>query len=282
MVNVELTGSTDYFTRGFDLIREPLNLCGSNRDWFCRRAGFGRPSNNSTAIVLGATPWLARRLSRSQNRVWVIDSNEQMLVRAQECVEKGLDTRSAEMQYVHSDWSAMPKLGTDIRLVVGDNAFSFLEFPNGWHTLCSDLFSRMRVGGRIAFRVLSVPRNHRFFSVDDLISSFKSRYLKNYTPIRARLLFDTWNPNTFVIDTQAALTLFESNLEKFKCLVDGNGDSESNDLFTMYKYDGANVLYYAPPIDYILDTIGNVFQIDSVHYGSYDMASYFPLIVAGK
>lgn len=272
--------NTDYMANGFELIGEPLNLLERGREWFAQA---GRIENNgaeSAGLVLGATVWLARLLSRTQRKVILVDSSGVMLDRAKaDIVRLATNDPSGDFVFHQGNWLNLPELAGSLAIVAGDNSFSFLSYPDGWLALCDALADRMHPKGRLLTRVLSLPPTYQTASVEDIICRSLANDSINYTQIRAELLFAHWNSDTYGIETQLALETFEANLDRFEAIF-RKYPVVANDLLTIRKYRDASAIYYAPPLDKVLEVFRTRFTVTDVHFGPYRLSQYFPLIDA--
>ena len=68
--------------------------------------------------------------------------------------------------------------------------------------------------------------------------------------------------------------------QKFDALLCACQVPEENDLVTMDKYRESGAVYYAPPLPSAVDVLRERFHVHAVHFGSYGMHEYFPVIVA--
>ena len=267
----------DFMHTGYAFIKEPLNLCQAGRTWLAGIYDHECNGARQDALVLGATPWIAKLLRRDHRRVVLVDASAEMLRMAR----RELSGDQA-IELVQADWSTIPLRAELIDSVIADNSFSFVPFPEAWIGLCDELETRMRSGGRLLIRVCSVPAGHRSSSVDEIVEQFMAHESINYTEVRATLLFSQWDNATYAIRTEAALAEFEANRASFERLFARFPILPDNDLVTVTKYRGSGAIYYAPPLPEILKVIGRTFRVRSVHFGPYVMSQYFPLLVASK
>jgi hypothetical protein len=271
----------DFMADGYALIDEPLNLRADGQRWFTEIYG-RRREVASAGLVLGATPWLAGLLARTCHHTVMVDVSKAMLEHAFRELSSRSTRKRAPINAVQANWLQMPQRRDAIDIIVGDNAFSFLEYPNNWAQLRDVLSTITRHRGTLLLRVCSVPSSHRSMPLEELVAGFYRRDSLNYTEVRAALLFAHWNPGTFAIKTEEVLESFESNRRLFDPLLKRCADGVDNDLLTLRKYKRSGVVYYAPPLADILSLMGRSFRISSVNYGPYAMSQYFPLIVASK
>jgi SAM-dependent methyltransferase len=220
-------------------------------------------------------------LRRRADPVLVVDMSPVMLARIAAETQRKPGVAVADVQCIQAEWLRMPPFDQQLGVVLADNAFSFLAFPEGWRTLCRVLARRMQRGGRLIMRILSVPVGHRAVSANDLVEQYRGRQRINYTEVRARLLFAHWNGRTRAIVTEDVLNTFETHRDLFEELIRRSG-AEANDLETVEKYRGTGAVYYAPPLADAISVIRERFEVLDVQYGPYAVAEYFPLIVAAK
>lgn len=276
-----VTVNTDYMANGYDLIKEPLNLCRAGQKWFRETVRLKASPGPAIGLVLGASPWIVQLLRRTHRRVIVVDSSPDMLQKLTTVLSRGNTSQpQGFVDCVLGNWLALPEFVQETGVVVGDNSFSFLSFPEVWKALCQDLADRMPAEGRLIIRILSVPANHKVFKPEDILERCLKIAPINCTVARAMLLFSEWNRSTFAIDTEAALDRFEQYFDSFAPLVMAGGTT--NDLLTMRKYRNSAAKYYAPPLEAILDVIREHFTITGVHFGPYVLSDYFPLVVAKR
>ena len=276
------TSPPDFMHKGYVLIKEPLNLREAGQKWFDGVYEQERDRTRQGGLVLGATPWLAKLLCRDYRRVVLVDINEAMLRLSGQELSEDPDASDAKIEFVHADWRAMPMFPEPFSMIIGDNSFSFLPFPEVWNFLCEELGARMCSGAKLLIRVLSVPAGHRSCSADEIVERFIAYDSINYTEVRANLLFSQWDEGTYTIPTERALAEFEANQASFQRLFARFPILPDNDLITVTKYRGSGTIYYAPPLPEIFKLIERTFRVTSVHFGPYAMSQYFPLLVASK
>jgi SAM-dependent methyltransferase len=272
---------SDFMRRDYELVTEPLNLATVGLPWFGAVYHKHVPSGN-LGLVLGATPWACRFVGGTHRRVIAADMSGAMAAMLRADVARTPFAVARSVEVLQVNWLELPDLSEPLDLVVGDNSFSFLRFPDGWQRLCSVLAERMRRGARLVVRVCSTPARHKRVGVDALIARFSAQRSINCTEVRAALLFDHWDRATYAIDTEQALRTFESNRGKFEQMLQVHQVPARNDLMTIVKYRDAQATYYAPPLGEVLDAIGTSFKVISVNIGPFSMGEYFPLIVATK
>lgn len=192
------------------------------------------------------------------------------------------DRPCGEVRFLQESWLDLPRFADPVDAVLGDNSFSFLSYPHDWTRLCNDLADRMSRDAALVVRILSAPKNHVAVEVEELIDRFSRKPSLNCTELRTSLLFNQYNPKTFTISTEAVVDEFEANRPKFERLLRQFRTSPENDLVTVKKYKGCGVSYYAPPLDDVLSLFSHRFKVTSVNFGPYEMAEYFPLIIAHR
>jgi SAM-dependent methyltransferase len=276
------TPRPDFMHTGYAFIKEPLNLWQAGQKWLTGIYEQERDRTRQGALVLGATPWLAKLLCRNYRRVVLVDVNEAMLRLSGQELSEDPAASDAKIEFVQADWTAMPLFPEPFSMVIGDNSFTFLPFAEVWNYLCEELDARMCCGAKLLIRVLSVPAGHRSISADEIVERFIAYDSINYTEVRANLLFSQWDEGTYAISTERALAEFEANQASFQRLFARFPILPDNDLITVTKYRGSGMIYYAPPLPEVLKLIERTFRVTSVHFGPYAMSQYFPLLVASK
>lgn len=269
--------------RDYLAIREPLNLEEGGRAWFRDVFDWRRPADASAALVLGATPWMIEMLLHRQCRqVVAVDMSASMVQLAQGIVGKTSGNDLSKVQFHQSNWLDLSPVTSGIDVVLGDNSLSFLGYPKQWSLVCDHLADRMNPNGTLITRCLSMPKRHKPLSMQEIVDTFISRSSINYTEVRATLLFSRCNRGTYAIDTEQVLEYFESRRADLEPLFSRFPITEDDDLLTVSKYRSSRAVYYAPPLEHVLDVIGKRFRVTDVHFGPYSMAEYFPLIVASR
>jgi SAM-dependent methyltransferase len=272
----------DFLSRDYSIIGEPLNLIDRGRDWFKRICCVDSRDMESSALVLGAIPWIGEHLRQYYKRVILVDVSPAMLEMTRLQLEHLNFAPYGRVDLVQANWTALPDFHEPLSLVVGDNSLSFLQFPDAWLRLFDDLARRMRPGARLLTRMLAIPATHRPLSIDDIICRFAGETYINSTEVRTLLLLSHWNPATYEIQTEDALDTFERNRLLFQPLLDRFTSNADNDLVTVRKYRDTGAVYFAPPLENILDVLRTRFRPIEVHFGPYPLQQYFPLIVAIK
>jgi len=275
MIREEVAHNRDFMQDGYLQIAEPLNLCADGQRWL--HATYERHrTREDVGLVLGATPWIRSLLRATQRAVVSCDISRPMLD-----LTAADGTRRRGSYTVQGDWRALPIRPGAIGTAVGDNSFTYLEFPSGWRHLGGELASAMCPGAMLFARVWSVPPDHQPATVSEIVSRFETAVAINYTEVRTALLFSRLDTRTYAIDTESVLGLYERHAETFTTLL-ARAEGRANDLVTIRKYRNSGAVYYAPPLENILDVLQQWFRIASVEYGPYAMTEYFPLIVASR
>lgn len=280
-----VTRAMDFMRRSYELIDEPLNLSSKGQQWFTRiLAEHYHTAASANGLVLGATPWLSVLMCGAVAKTVVADASAVMLEMCESSVNARWGGRPRQnVSYLHSDWLSMPHAIRDLRLVVGDNSFSFLRYPTDWTCLRDALADRMADGAMLLCRVCSVPAGHRPLSSRDIIErAIHVPAPLNLTAIRAALLFAHWNPDTYAIRPEAALSTFERDRLQFEQILRGTPNPSENDLVSIEKYRGTDAAYYAPPLAEVIALFERRFHVRAVYFGPYEMSQYFPLIAASK
>jgi hypothetical protein len=269
--------ASDFMSVGYGRIEEPLNLKSAGQAWLWTILKHYRPHlTGGRALILGAIPWLADKLSRSWEVVFVVDRSEAMLD-----MLRSPQFSRRKVELIQCDWSHLPCQCSSLDLVIGDNSFSFLPYPAGWESLCANLSSRMSPGAVMLNRICSAPARHCIgASATHLTKWFIQNESVSCTALRAAILFACLDRSSSRIDTEAALEMFERDRATFERALSERGVGEVNDLVTMNKYRGTGASYYAPALGDALDLIARHFDVPGVHFGPYAMSEYFPLIVA--
>src|SRR5688500_17518532 len=73
--------------------------------------------------------------------------------------------------FMKGNWLALPPSVRGLDLVAGDNAFSFLQYPQGWDEMLDVLSDRMTEGSVLFARLLSVPANDRRLSPLEIVKN---------------------------------------------------------------------------------------------------------------
>lgn len=272
----------DFMAKGYARIGEPLNLLSGGQEWFRQVFATADVPRGGDGLVLGATPWMGQLLRASQRRVIQADMSQVML---EFCAEQLIASGAADggdVHLLHADWRELPGDVDGLGVVIGDNAQSFLRYPDDWAPMIDSLADRMRSGAWLVSRMLALPRHHRRRSIDEIVTHFLAGESINYTEVRTALLFAHIDLLTYAIPVESVLEAYEANGAAFDTLLAKFGGAADNDLVTVSKYRGSGAVYYAPPLDEILDVFRRRFRIRSVHFGPYSMAEYFPLVVAER
>lgn len=274
------TQNVDFLAQDFELIGEPLNLLEVGQEWFTNVYRSQPGMTGPRGIVLGATAWLGCLLCQTCERVVLVDRSDAMLEMAEGSVLRAsIPEKRGSLQFMQGDWLSLPNLPGPVSIAVGDNAFLFLRYPDDWLSFCNELASRMHPGARLITRVPSVPPDYEPATVEEIIFRFIKGESINYTAVRTSLLFAHWDKLTYAINTEQVLKTFETNRQKFDALY-RKFPVAGDDLTTVEKYRDSSAIYYAPPLDNILQVLRTRFRVAEVHFGQYPMAEHFPLIVA--
>jgi len=274
---------TDFMFTGYALIKEPLNLEAGGQEWVRKLFGHHGNPEASNGLILGATPWMIEMLGRRGYRnLVVVDMSKAMLCSAETALAPVLGESMKRTEFCESKWLEMRQPSRPFDTVLGDNSFSFLKFPADWSSLCNRLADMMSPCATLVARCLSVPQKHTALSVGAIVDKFLPEQSINYTEVRANLLFAQWNEKTWSIDTERVLDEFQSHRMELEPLFEKFGVGEDNDLLTVRKYRGAGAVYYAPPLPALIDVIEERFRITAIHFGSYRLGEYFPLVVASR
>lgn len=269
----------DYMAVDYDLIVEPLNLRDAGRAWFEAEYAHGRGgAPGGQALLMGAVDWMIDMLAASQSRVYVVDGSRRMLEKAR--VSAG--TRSGTVEFVSANWIDLPELPAPLDAVLGDNSFTFLEFPGQWEFMCRKLAARMGAGGVCFLRFFSVPTSHRKLPAAAIVEKYAGRETVNYTEVRTEILFSQWEPATYRIHTETALAFYEKHRGAFSALLEGKPAGFENDLESIAKYRNSGAVYHVPPLGEILRVLEKTFDIMQVSFGPYGLSQYFPLVTVKK
>ena len=270
------------FSKGYTQIGEPLNLHEAGRPWWANVYARQRSGHDSMGLVLGATTWMIELMRRNTSHVFAADMNETMIHRAEsELTGAPVETKGT-VEFIQSDWLALPDFSRPFDVIFGDNSFSFLPYPKGWFDLADELADRMQTGATLMVRFLSMPPAHCPLTVDEIVEGFLQLTSINYTAVRTALLFAHWNRTNYSIDTERVCETFERERKKFNRLFQKFPLTPDNDLITVKKYKNSGAVYYAPPLADALDALEQRFRITGVHFGPYAMGQHFPLVVASR
>jgi hypothetical protein len=274
----------DFMRRAYELNGEPLRLLDGGQRWFERvLSSESDTQRRSSALALGATPWLAQLLSRTFLRTTVVDASPAMLNLCAGSVGAHKPRPAAPVEFLRCNWLALPPAVGGLDVIAGDNAFSFLRFPDDWEQLLDILADRMTPNGVLFSRLLSVPAIHRRLSPAAIVEDALARHtLVNFTAVRVALLFAHWDSTDFTIRPEDALATFDAHRAEFAPLLCDVMDMAENDLLSIEKYRGTAATYFVPPIAEAIALFERHFHVRAVHFGPYDMSQYFPLIVASK
>ena len=290
------TRSTDFMRRAYELNGEPLRLLDGGQQWFGRVVSHeycGTPRD--TALVLGATPWLAGLMYRTVERTTAVDVSRAML---RLCAESIRSSRTGNcprhIALLQGNWLALPPNVRNLDIVAGDNAFSFLRYPEEWDHFLGVINDRMAPGAVLLSRLLAVPAGYRRLRAADIVratlarpaqvqpSRDRARSPVNFTAVRVALLFAHWDAVDYTIHPEDALDTFEEQRAAFDPLLCDVAHPDENDLLAIEKYRGTGATYFVPPLAEAIAAFERHFHVRAVYFGSYEMSHYFPLIVAVK
>ncbi len=96
------------------------------------------------------------------------------------------------------------------------------------------------------------------------------------------MMFSWIDPITYGIDTEAVVRQYEEGEQVFARLMEHHGAGPENDLGTIRKYKGTDLVLYAPPLERTLALVSERFRVERVAYGAYAMAECFPLVLAER
>jgi hypothetical protein len=273
----QAAASTDFMSDGYGQIGLPLNLDRRGRQWFADICAPAVQDNDAPGLVLGAVSWMGQLLRRTRQRVCLADASTVMLDIARHTLG---DPADAAIELANTDWLSLPRQDEPLGIVLGDNSFSFLPFPDGWLQLAGVLAERMRPGAYLVMRLLSAPADYLPDSPEVIAARYEGQRDVNLTEVRVALLFSQWDRGSYAIDTEQALRAFERHRPLFDPLMNHLSQGAANDLITLRKYRDTGAVYYAPPLEQVLRVLGVSFTVTSVHFGPYASSRNFPLIVA--
>jgi SAM-dependent methyltransferase len=271
----------NFVTERYAQIGEPLNLRGRSRAWFAEI--FERQSlpARSLALVLGATPWIASMLRRALDHTTLVDINPGMLDTARAEISPSDDGAAGTVELIEANWLALPALRAPIAIAVGDNSFSFVRHPEEWRLLCDALADRMHPGATLMARFLTLPLG-RPTTVAEIIEQSLGASDINYTALRTAMLFAGASDDTFELYPARAVEMFDAHRADLAALFERCPCTPDNDLFAIERWRESRAVLYAPPLAHVLDALGRRFRVRDIHFGPFDMAEYFPLVVATR
>ena len=271
----------DFVSMKYAQVGEPLSLRAGARAWF--QEIFERQSlpARSLALVLGATPWMGRMLGHALDHTSLVDINPNMLATARAELSSSNDHPAGTVELIEANWLALPPLRAPVAIAVGDNSFSFVRHPEGWRQLCDALADRMHPGATLMARFLTLPLR-RLTTVSEIIEQSLGAKHINYTAIRTAMLFAGASDDSFELYPAHTVAMFDAHRTAFTALFERCPVTPDNDLFQIERWRGSRAVLYAPPLAHILDTLGDRFHVHDIHFGPFDMAEYFPLIVATR
>ncbi|MBK8253568.1 MAG: class I SAM-dependent methyltransferase [Polyangiaceae bacterium] len=268
----------DFVSNKYAQIGEPLNLRGRSRAWFASIFERQRLPARSVGLVLGATPWIGEMLRSALDHATLIDINPAMLETARAELSSYGNEAKGTLELVEANWLEMPLLRAPIAVAVGDNSFSFVRYPEGWRKLCAELADRMHPGAPLVARFLTIPARRP--TIDEILKRWLGATEINYTAVRTAMLFARADEETYELHPARAVAMFDEHRAEFARLFETCPCTPDNDLLAIERWRGSQAVFYAPPLAQILDTLGGRFRVTDVHFGPFDMAECFPLIVA--
>lgn len=276
------TRNFDFIAKGYAQIGEPLNLRAGGRAWFAEIFERQLLPARSQALVLGGTPWIGRMLRRALDHTTLVDINPEMLETAQAEISSSDDGAAGTVELIEADWLALPALRAPVAIAVGDNSFSFVRHPEEWRQLCGALADRMHPGATLMARLFSLPLG-RPTTVAEIIERSLGATDINYTAIRTAMLFAGASEDTFELHPARAVAMFDAHRADLAASFERRPSTPDNDLFAgIERWRGSRAVYYAPPLPHVLAALGSRFRVRDIHFGPFDMAEYFPLIVATR
>jgi hypothetical protein len=271
----------DFVSKKYAQVGEPLNLRAGARAWFADIFERQPLPARSLALVLGATPWIGRMLGRALDHTTLVDINPVMLDTARAEISSCDDGAAGTVELLEANWLALPALRAPVAIAIGDNSFSFIRHPEGWLQLCDALADRMHPGATLMARFLTLPLG-RPTTVAEIIEQSLVATDINYTAIRTAMLFAGASEDTFELYPARAVAMFDAHRADFAQLLERCPTTPDNDLCDIERWRGSHAVLYAPPLAHILDALGGRFRVRDIHIGPYDMAEFFPLIVATR
>ncbi len=274
--NAKRPPSVDFMAAGYDQIAEPLSLNGASHNWIgqlYRKTALPAESS-APALVLGATSWICRLLREAEPSVIVVDKSPAMIkkVSAEFISDKNV-------ALIEADWLGFLATCRSLGNVLGDLSLAFLPYPEGWSALFDALAERMSSRGKFIARFLSVAPGHKTTDMYEVVRQFVASGSTNFTALRVALLYTGWDRATWRIDTEEVLKRFQEEYSRLAPLLNEIPLPAENDLMTIEKYRGTGAVYYAPPLSDILQALSSRFHATAIHFGSYVMADYFPLVI---
>lgn len=271
----------DFVSNRYAQVGEPLNLRGSARVWFAQIFERQPLPSRSLALVLGATPWIARMLRGALDHTTLVDINPKMLDTARAEISSSDDGAAGTVELIEANWLALPALRAPVAIAVGDNSFSFVRHPEEWRQLCNALADRMHPGATLMARFLILPPG-RPTTVAEIIEQSLGATDVNYTAMRTAMLFAGASDDTFELYPARAVEMFDAHRTDLAALFERCPCTPDNDFFAIERWRGSRAVLYAPPLAQVLDALGERFRVRDVHFGPFDMAEYFPLVVATR
>jgi len=275
------SGIFDFVSSRYAQTGEPLSLRARARAWFADI--FERQSlpARSLGLVLGGTPWIGRMLRRALDHTALVDINPKMLDTARADFSSHDDGAAGTLELIEANWLALPALRAPIAIAVGDNSFSFVRYPGEWRHLCDALADRMHPGATLMARFLALPLG-RLTTVAEIIEQSLGATDINYTAIQTAMLFAEASLDSFQLHPARAVKMFDAHRADLGVLLKRCPCRPDNDMLNIERWRGSRAVFYAPPLAHILDALGERFRVSDIHFGPFDMAEYFPLIVATR
>ena len=200
----------DFVSNRYAQVGEPLNLRGSARVWFAQIFERQPLPSRSLALVLGATPWIARMLRGALDHTTLVDINPKMLDTARAEISSSDDGAAGTVELIEANWLALPALRAPVAIAVGDNSFSFVRHPEEWRQLCNALADRMHPGATLMARFLILPPG-RPTTVAEIIEQSLGATDVNYTAMRTAMLFAGASDDTFELYPARAVEMFDAH-----------------------------------------------------------------------
>jgi hypothetical protein len=271
----------DFVSKSYAQVGEPLNMRGSTRAWFAEI--FQRQSlpARSLALVLGATPWIARMLRGALDHTTLVDINPKMLDTARAEISSSDDGAAGTVELIEANWLALPALRAPIAIAVGDNSFSFVRYAEEWRQLCDALADRMHPGATLMARFLTLPLGRPTTFAEIIEHSMGATHI-NYTALRTAMLFAGAGKDTFELYLARAVEMYDAHRADLDALFERCPCTPDNDFLAIERWRGSSAVFYAPPLAHVLDALGDRFRVRDIHFGPFDMTEYFPVIVATR
>lgn len=275
----------DFMRHAYELNGEPLRLLEGGQRWFTQLLSHECCNAEcDTALVLGATPWLAALIHRTVAWTTVADVSPAMLSLCADTVRVGTKPHCRTgIRFLHGNWLALPDDLRNLDIVASDNGFNFLQYPVDWDQLLEALVDRMKSGAVLLARLLVIPAEHHRLCPAEIVQRNLARLSPvNFTAVRVALLFAHWDSADYTICPENALNTFEKHRSEFDPLLCDVANVHQNDLLSIVKYRGAGATYFVPPLADAIAAFRRHLHVRAVCFGPYEMSEYFPLLVAVK